>query len=470
MCVTLANLERTFNALVEESGFHRKPGTPRTHFFHGAVPELAANGPLLVVTATADLAIVGPLLFSGGSCCAACWRAWISRARIDWTSPTGGSLRRAVGGLDSWASLARSAAIVSATETRLHKIVPLTSCEPCHALRCDLEDHCGELTGIVEPVRLSSGPSAGVYHASARFHYAAHRRQHTATGRGVDAAQARQGAVAEALERYSIAWQGTEPMLRAPATEIDGVIEAAALPAHPIDFLPAVNLLDGSMAAAPAAACLLGYPFEEGEPEFVIADSNGCGAGSTIEHAMAGALCELIERDAFAQWWSQRAPRTAVSFDNEPLRAIRDAFRAEAARDLQLLDLGIHYGVSVFAAVAAHADGPLVMSGAHPSPAVAAWKAASEVAQIWHWKVEQRLAPEAWLRPSSYEVRKADDPREAAPHAIIDAMAAAGLTPYCVDLSRPEVHLSVVRVLAPGLRHLKRYAERRENQGLENQG
>ena len=332
-----------------------------------------------------------------------------------------------------------------------------------------LEDHLGGIVTNLQIADLAGG--GGVYHAAATFHYRAHRRQATVTGRGITAKQAQHSAIGEALERYSIAWHGTESMLRAKLRDLDQAIDPRAItldpesgfdPEMPLDFLPGISLSTGHMVPVPAACCLMGYPFLAGEAEFAIADSNGCAAAFTIEEATASAIYELMERDAFANWWQRRQQQPAVrieSFEYEPLTAIRDALRREAGRNLHLFDLTNRFEIPVFAAVAPRLDGmdPIVMSGAHPSPEIAAWKAASEAAQVWHWQIHQGIDPHPFLQPLAHQnlsqQRCICNPTESI-HYAVDALLRHGIEPVCIDLARPEVNIPVVRLIAPGMRHL----------------
>ena len=51
---------------------------------------------------------------------------------------------------------------------------------------------------------------------------------------------------------------------------------------------------------------LYSMPAEERGPADLVADSNGCAAGNTLEEAILQGFYELAERDAFAIWWYNR--------------------------------------------------------------------------------------------------------------------------------------------------------------------
>lgn len=83
--------------------------------------------------------------------------------------------------------------------------------------RPPLQAHCAPLTGIVNRVEVSSAPSAGAFRAHAVWNSPARPsrpallRRQASCGRGRTAAEAIDGAIGEALERYSLIYRGDEP-------------------------------------------------------------------------------------------------------------------------------------------------------------------------------------------------------------------------------------------------------------------
>jgi ribosomal protein S12 methylthiotransferase accessory factor len=215
------------------------------------------------------------------------------------------------------------------------------------------------------------------------------------------------------------------------------------------------------------------YEFSPGEPEFARADTIGCAGGMTFEDALRGALLEAIERDAMAIWWDNMVQRPAMipaSFDSPELDFVVDGLRA-IGRELFLLDCTTDIGVPTYVAVAPRTDGsePLVAGAADMSPRVAAYRAASEVGQVWYearrtsslsslvgpWLLSENVSSHAYLSPAEWK----DAPRilpgvERTSAAIVERLEAAGLEAYAIDHTRTDVCTRTVRAVVPGLRHI----------------
>lgn len=396
-----------------------------------------------------------------------------------------------------------------------HPVFPRRNCPRCGPgdppPGLPLRVHCSPVTGIVKSVELSNAPSAGAYRALAVWNSpppiaGARPRLHrqAAYGRGRTAEQALDGAVGEALERYSLIYRGDESLTRAPAAGLGIILHPDSIqlysdrqyaerarwqaepdeifhipepfdPSVPIDWIPATDLHGAAPRLAPAALCLMWYQFHPGEPRFASADTIGCGSGRTFDDALVHALLEWIERDAMALWWYNRAHRPAVrleAFGDPDLLAAREALRA-IGRGLYLLDCTTDLGLPTYISVAPRHDGTEILfaGAAHPSPRVAAWKAASEVAQVWTtaqttgrlpeslrpWLTRETLDAHPYLAPwGEIEPLPEPPPLDAAAQLrlILDRLESAGLRAYSVDHSRPDVLLRTVRALVPGLRHI----------------
>jgi ribosomal protein S12 methylthiotransferase accessory factor len=395
-----------------------------------------------------------------------------------------------------------------------HFVFPRRNCPACSGNppsgELPLQVHCSPVTGIVDRVEVSAAPSAGAFRAHAVWNspLPVNRarpflRRQASYGRGRTAAEAVDGAIGEALERYSLIYRGDEPLLRARASDLDILhpdsiqLYSAAQhaqrahwnalpdeifhipdpfePGRPVDWLEARDLHGGSARYVPAACCLMWYQFQPGEPRFASADTIGCGSGRSFDDALAHALLEWIERDAMSLWWYNRAPRPAIrleSFEDPQLLAAAESLRA-IGRRLYLLDCTTDFGIPVYVSVAPRLDGSEILfaSAAHPSPRVAAWKAASEAAQVWTtaqttgrlpdslrpWLLKETISTQPYLEPHG----EVDAPPEPPPLTtreqitlILERLQAAGLRAYAVDQSRPDVLLHTARAIVPGLRHI----------------
>lgn len=362
--------------------------------------------------------------------------------------------------------------------------------------------------GMVRNLDVRSDSRLSNQHAAAEFVYPLPKesgktmlKSAFSFGSGSTRYEAEQNCIAEAIERYSSAWRGDEETISTRPNQIDCIHPERLLlfspsqytnreslnltgnefssvperlgPEHRIKCVRARSLTGDREVMVPAGIVFFGWPFE-GEPVYAIPDSTGCAAGRTNEEAITNALFELIERDAVAIWWYNRASRPAVRldhFDDPAITSLVSGFR-NLGRYPYLIDITTDLAVPAYAALAPRADGsePIFSAAANTSPMVAAAKAFKELAQIHVWK-ELASPPRAfrdwlsntnvnekanmWLR-SSHEVAplkaSALDHREQI-RMCRGRLAKAGIESYWIDLTRPEIGLPVVRVVAPGLRH-----------------
>jgi oxazoline/thiazoline synthase len=385
---------------------------------------------------------------------------------------------------------------------------PHTGCKaaPADAKPASFREFVSPITGVVSEMEVTEKPAFGLYHAHALFAAPLPKGairdlpwlQH-ATGKGLTRDAAETVCVAEALERYSLIYQGSEPAIRANIRECGGISPEALLlfseaqyrdreawnashsgiqwvperfePSEEIEWTEARSLVSGAKTYVPSGLCYMYYPFTGGR-RFGSPDTNGCAAGESLTGALLGALLELIERDAVAIWWYNRLTRPAVdlaSFDSPEFRALKAGFAA-AGRSVHLLDITTDVGIPAYAAVAPLADGsePCFAAAAAVSSRAAAYKAISEAAQICFWAGRKEkegdlltwlrstnVRDSAYLRPCG-STAAASDP-DLSPQDALDLcvrrLDAIGIDPLYVDLTRPEIGLPVIRAFAPGLRH-----------------
>ena len=262
-------------------------------------------------------------------------------------------------------------------------------------------------------------------------------------------------------------------------------------PSRPISWTSGWSLTDERERLVPSAYTWFGHP-DLYERPFCFPDANGNAAGNTVEEAILQGFCELVERDSVALWWYNRARRPALDLDSlaDPyVDALRDLYAAQG-RELWVLDVTADLGVPAFVAVSRRADHPvedvLLGFGAHLDARLAALRALTELNQFlpavtnrhpdgttdyWEndpatlgWWRDTRTADERWLRPdpdavpttiSGYGARRegdlADDVRR-----CVELARDAELEVIVCDQTRPDLELSVVKVIVPGLRHFWR--------------
>ena len=338
-------------------------------------------------------------------------------------------------------------------------------------------------------------------------------------GKGSTRQQSEASALCEALERYSGALHGDEIRVRKRLIDFAGDDEAIHPNAaqlfsdhqldnarrinakgHPynivpprldpdaeIDWSPVWSLTQQRHRYLPTSS-LYGMSAEQRSDADLIADSNGCAAGNTLEEAVLQGFFELVERDAFAIWWYNglRAPGVDLdSFDDEFLASAADYY-ARCERELWMLDVTSDIGIPAFVALSrrlnAETEDIIYGAGAHSDPRIAALRTICELNQCltWlprpgagdgrpmiddplalEWWRTARLADCPWLAPapgaplkqaSQYPVIDSTDTLEDVEHcrALVEAR---GMEFLVLDQTRPDIGMPVARVIVPGMRH-----------------
>lgn len=258
-----------------------------------------------------------------------------------------------------------------------------------------------------------------------------------------------------------------------------------------IDWTESWSLSREERVYVPSAYVWFGHP-DSSSRFFTYSDGNGNASGNSIEEAILQGFLELVERDAVGIWWYNRLRRPGVDLDSfeEAYFGQLQEFYARMNRSLWMIDLTTDLDVPTFAAVSHRLDSSsqdiLVAFGAHLEPRLAALRALTELNQFLpaidqrdgqgntvymeedpatlHWWRTGRMEENEWLRPDDQEPpRRRDDfvfeERESLSDYVqraLDLAAAAGLEVLAVDQSRPDLDLSVAKVMAPGIRHFWR--------------
>ena len=338
-------------------------------------------------------------------------------------------------------------------------------------------------------------------------------------GKGSTREQSEVSALCEAVERYSGAFAGDEIRIRKRFVEFDqrdeaihpndaqlfsdnqldnaqsinekghpyNIVPTRLDPEAEIDWTPVWSLTQQRHRYLPTSM-LYSMAAEQRGPADLVADSNGCAAGNTLEEAILQGFYELAERDAFAIWWYNRLPVPAVdlsSFDDDFLASASNYY-ARCERDLWMLDVTSDIAIPTFVALSRRPDAQtediIYGAGAHADPRIAALRAVCELNQcltwlprpgggdgrpmiddplaLWWWKTA-RLADCSWLAPDP------DEPlRKASHYPVIEStdlcddvetcralVEARGMEFLVLDQTRPDVGMPVARVVVPGMRH-----------------
>ena len=318
-------------------------------------------------------------------------------------------------------------------------------------------------------------------------------------GKGVDLAAAKVSGIMEAVE----AWHAENvllPLRLATYRELSAVarvvdVEQLAQPArsrfHPdlsILWIEGTDVFSGERLWVPYECVHLDYrvPGPQGTGCF-LANGTGLAAGNHVLEAVSHALCEVVERDAFALW-DERTPedRQARQVDLDSVadpgcRQLLDAFE-QAGVGVLASDLTTDVGLPVFSVtVVNRRRDPLrrfpagMGGGCHPDRSVALSRALTEAAQArltliagsrddftpgyfrqlkdadvlaTHLARLDRAAARSFADVAHVPAATIDDDVT----NTLDRIKAAGVRrAILVDLTRPELRIPVVRMVVPGL-------------------
>ena len=353
-------------------------------------------------------------------------------------------------------------------------------------------------------------------------------------GKGSTREQSEASALCEAIERHSGAYSGDE--IRTRGRFIDLAAEQGAIhpndvqlfsddqldnaeyinkKGHPynivpprldpeaeIDWTPVWSFTQKRHRYLPTSMLYSMAPEQRG-PADLVADSNGCAAGNTLEEAILQGFYELVERDAFAIWWYNRLSVPGIdlsSFDDEFLASAADYY-GRRERELWMLDVTSDMGIPSFVAISRRPDAEtediIHGSGAHADPRLAALRAVCELNQCLTWlpgpsSEDDRPGPPGrpgkpgrpgrpmiddpialnwwktariddcpWLEPSpdtplkqgaQYPLIETEDTRDDVEYCRA-RVESRGMEFLVLDQTRPDIGMPVARVIVPGMRH-----------------
>jgi ribosomal protein S12 methylthiotransferase accessory factor len=317
-------------------------------------------------------------------------------------------------------------------------------------------------------------------------------------GSGLGPKRAFEACVGEGIEYLSQFIQAGDPIESGPLTgygkahdvHVSGFIsEVLSLDKIDADrsiaWIPANRLPDGAKTWFPVDLC---YRRPAAEQDFKppLKLSSGCAAGTTVEAATLRGLLELIERDAVALWWRGGRRGRSIASDSEATRAATELLaqlrQGNTDRKTWLLDITTDVGIPAVAAVSASPDGYgfAFGLGARLELADAVRAAIFELCQVelgqhvvaakrqesgdaalsesdrrqlrrgtlFDTKTCMLLQPQT--EPDLISTESPDDSASSL-QQVLERLEARGIAAYAVDLTRPQLGVPVVRVLAPGL-------------------
>lgn len=342
------------------------------------------------------------------------------------------------------------------------------------------------------------------------------RASGSSCGKGRSPEQSQMSAIGEALERFSSCFFGYEPYIMASENELsDDCIgfskliqfsksqyEHAEEWAKKGDFsrvpkpydkdtkiawTKVFSLTNHSWKWMPTSFLFYYSSLLVGKGvEYCNGNSNGVAGGNCIEEAFMQGFYELIERDAVAAWWYNKAKRPGIdlaSFNNPRMDHYIKTFK-QKGYTVMALNLTNDFEIPVIGIVAHQDNGraPVMGLGAHFDPSIALDRALSETVQgmvgepnidndTHNWWKELNASGNAYYlyHNDNMKLSTISDFKDFASDDLLDDINTAvrimkehNLETFAFDLSRPETGLSVVRAIVPGLCHFwPRFANRR---------
>jgi ribosomal protein S12 methylthiotransferase accessory factor len=320
-------------------------------------------------------------------------------------------------------------------------------------------------------------------------------------GKGISREQARAGAMMEAIE-YCCAEPGAlatrhetfEALARTErALDPRELILPNWSPYRPdrkIYWVAARELATGETWWVPANAVFHPFVPEEGEALILRGNTAGLASGNTIEEAICHGLAELIEHDAHALCAVRSSHGEEDAFPgidgcerNEDVAWLLACFeRSQVA--LYIRDITTDVGVRTYYVTSIETSGLHQLRhagfGTHVDPAIALVRALTEAAQSRAADIQGSREDLAYLRgngPADDVARDEDRPWDfsepsrrvpfpegpSVDHTdirddifwMLDRLAQCGIPRvFVTELTRPELGVPVVRVIAPGLEHV----------------
>lgn len=318
-------------------------------------------------------------------------------------------------------------------------------------------------------------------------------------GKGATETAARVSAIMEGLERYSAEIHDRHPLV-ATCDEISRAYQPVhpqdlILPPHPdlinpIPWTPAYDIIHDEEVMVPAHAVF--HPLPRTMGRLVRTNTNGIASGNTVEEAVFHGLCEIVERDAWSLAEAANNGGPVITGIEDPIiTSLTDRFTG-AGVEVILRDISSDIGLPTVAAVADDVTlrDPTLLCigmGTHAVPEIAILRALTEVAQSRATQIHGAREDTREMhqkRQIGYERTKRLNKKWFADGAEIDMgemvsfrsddflddiryttgqCRACGISRILVsDLTRPEIGIPVVRVIAPGLEH---YAMDQERMG-----
>ena len=265
-----------------------------------------------------------------------------------------------------------------------------------------------------------------------------------------------------------------------------------------IAWVPGFSLTKSRPVLVPASLVHLVYGSEHPEEFFEMGPVSGYACGNSLEEAILGGICEVIERDSFMVFWYNWLPVPGIdlrSFASQEVRQTLDRFHGSPVR-IFCSDITTDTGIpTVLAVMTSRQPGwpaAVVATAADLNPEKATAKALQELSAnhlyvrslyesspgvrpgrpeevrsqedhgLFYWHPEQLSALDPVLRPqrmvrASDLINRSSDDLKKNIELCLEQLARLDLEVVVVDITTPDVEdlgFKVVKVLIPGTQPL----------------
>ncbi|WP_108805154.1 TOMM precursor leader peptide-binding protein [Aquimarina sp. Aq107] len=336
-------------------------------------------------------------------------------------------------------------------------------------------------------------------------------------GKGKNSIQAKTGALCEAIERYSLMCHGDEYSFTACYEDLEDAIlpnecmnfsETQFKKREEINkntskfyaFIPQPFDINEKMEwtsfysltylkykHVPSCFSYSQYPANDEQKLYSYPDSNGCAAGNTIKEAILQGFFELVERDAAAIWWYNRIrmPEVDLSTSENPYIETIEKYYKSIQRTIYVLDITSDLNIPTFVAISSlinktSKSNIIYAFGSHVDANIAIERAVIELNQLLpivqsesyltkdkvfiDWLDMATFKTDQYLVPKKVEKKNlqkdypilCDSNIESALSFCVETAKRNDLEVLFLDLTKGDIGLPVVKVIAPGLRHFWR--------------
>ena len=315
-------------------------------------------------------------------------------------------------------------------------------------------------------------------------------------GKGITKDHARASAMMEGFERYSAEMQDSDETITASLNEISEYgdyinpkslnlpkeLEKADISELNIEWSKSKDIISGNEYYIPTNAVFHPYTSDNHMQRLFKSNTNGLASGNILEEAILHGMFEVIERDAWSIFELTHKNYNQIdikSIENEIINDIIEKFESNGIR-IKLMDFTADIKIPT---IAASADDTITKDaglltlgmGTHLDPEVAILRALTEVAQSRATQINgaredtvradfaREAGYERMKRINKYYFRHEDEQIKLADienkstssitrdiEIVKEELMANGIEKILyVDLTRPELDVSVVRVVIP---------------------